>query len=147
MCLPSSAQDMYCASVANIKLAKERWGRSRGCEQHWYPALAGADGSAPFQVVRSVFLRDVEDASFTREDLRQLLKQNSAGARVHVEEFAAGAAESRRLGGLHLLASKTGGSYRARQSPVTLPNVFISRIPGASCTSNRQRSKRFAVQP
>ena len=55
MCLPGSAQDMYCASVANIKLAKERWGRSRGCEQHWYPALAGADGGAPFQVVRSVF--------------------------------------------------------------------------------------------
>ena len=109
MRLKGGAKDVYRATAANIILAKDEIETvdSGGGTRH-LPALLAAFKLKPDVVY---FLTDGQDASLTREDLRNLLGQNSAGSRVHVVEFAPGAPESRRLTWLHSLASETGGKY------------------------------------
>ena len=113
MRLRGGARDMYRATVTNIDLARDEIEAvdSGGGTKH-LPALMAAVRLRPDVVY---FLTDGRDASLTREDLRNLLRQNAAGARVHVIEFASGAPESRRLTWLHQLASETGGRYRRVQ--------------------------------
>ncbi len=110
MRLRGGAKDVYRATVTNLNLARDEIESvdSGGGTRH-LPALMAAVSLRPDVVY---FLTDGQDAGLTKEDLRNFLRQNSTGARVHVVEFATSALESRGPSWLHLLASETGGKYR-----------------------------------
>ena len=115
----AAAADLYAATAPNIQMAEREIDRvraERGTDHK--PAIRHALRLKPDVIY---FLTDGDEPPLSTGDIRELLRENSSGARIHVVEFAAGNRESREVTWLQQLASLTGGKYR-RVPVSTWPN-------------------------
>ncbi len=110
MILRGRARGLHQATLPNIRMAVSRIRQviPGGGTSH-LPALSRAFALRPDVIY---FLTDGRNASHTRREFEDVLRQNRSGARIHVIEFAGGPPESRELTWLHRLAAETGGQYR-----------------------------------